>query len=439
MLISNEDKFYTGSVFSSGGKIYRYVKSFEDSKKVLNILKEQGLLGTKIVDTKVFSDEKKLLEHNVISPIIYSGEFTESMAFDCMQNALTLGEKILKNNLYAWDFVPNNFTFYNGDWILYDFEGIDVNSNRFINQARCMFKIFFSSCELTKILKRAELKEYYLNRIKQTNLFKMIPFKNWFLYLIKIELCMLLCKLKQYKLMYFMLNKTLASYSKNFIKKYYIYICTSEEESLFEEIQNMLKTEWGGVKNIFCIGKQAQEYAVYDPDTNINKFVYTDDYEECDKFYNYIYKNGLKHINTAAIYPLLKDEVIPQNYKYRTLYDDFAKERLCRECVINFNYDEIAENNNNEEELLNNISDFTTDKLVLITEKDVIENIKNILVNIFSNVEIHNVNNKKIIFAYNKFNNKKYESKEIYSNSNRGSDADKQSQKILEIIKKHKN
>ena len=51
-------------------------------KKILTTIEQLGNLKDNIVDTKILSKKKGILEHSFINPIIHSGEYTESMLYD---------------------------------------------------------------------------------------------------------------------------------------------------------------------------------------------------------------------------------------------------------------------------------------------------------------------------------------------------------------------
>ena len=71
-------------------KVYRKVNNIESFRKLISVFEAQNLLGSEIVDTKIIDIEKNLLEHPFINPIIHSGEFTISMAYDIMNNAFNV-------------------------------------------------------------------------------------------------------------------------------------------------------------------------------------------------------------------------------------------------------------------------------------------------------------------------------------------------------------
>ena len=74
-------------------KIFYIIENSTDSVyKSTKIYKQdiQNLLGNEIVDTKIIDIEKNLLEHPFINPIIHSGEFTISMAYDIMNCAMNM-------------------------------------------------------------------------------------------------------------------------------------------------------------------------------------------------------------------------------------------------------------------------------------------------------------------------------------------------------------
>ena len=69
-------------VFIQDGRVFRTVSSLDDAMKIIEILSDKKMLGASVVDTKVVSIEDKLLEHKMLTPVVCSGEYTLSMAFD---------------------------------------------------------------------------------------------------------------------------------------------------------------------------------------------------------------------------------------------------------------------------------------------------------------------------------------------------------------------
>ncbi len=433
-----KENVFSPTVKLENGKIIRLVSNINEYPKLIEIITKNGLFGKHIVETKILSYEDNLLEHKYITtPIIYSGEYTESMNYDIARLTIKLCKTLLKDNIYAFDLLPNNYTYTNGNWILYDFEALSLNSYKMINQIRSMFKTYFSSMELTKIIPRKELKEYYLNRMQTEKLMSIIPIKNWLVYFIQMEICLLICKFGFFKTALNILDKILCKYEKHYTKKYYDYNLTEEKEKIFEDINNLINKE--NCNQILLIGEAAREYAIYDKNKDIIKFVYTDDCEKCDEYYNYIHKNELNQIMTALIYPLVNDENISESYIYRAIYDDFAKYRLNSNCTIIFNYDDILNQNKNETELLINLTDFTTQELFIITTKEETKFIEDTLLKYFKECKTYLSGKNRIIHATDKYNKMKYPNKTKYLNVNRGPDAKKHTKKIKEIIDAYKN
>ena len=93
MVLEEKEKIIAGSnkVKICGNRVFRYVDNIDDAKKIIAVC--QNKLGEGVVGTKVYSEEENLLEHEFISPIIHSGEYTESMAYDVTEIALNTAIK----------------------------------------------------------------------------------------------------------------------------------------------------------------------------------------------------------------------------------------------------------------------------------------------------------------------------------------------------------
>lgn len=100
------------------------------------------------------------------------------MALDVTKIAINTAIDLIDSGLYSYDLMPHNYTYHNGEWLLYDFGAIELISKRTKTQTRSMFKISFSSFELLNLVSRKNLKHYFLNRISHLDLLKMINVKN---------------------------------------------------------------------------------------------------------------------------------------------------------------------------------------------------------------------------------------------------------------------
>lgn len=440
-LMNKEDIIFSETVQLKDGKLLRKVENVEESEKIIEILKKNNMLGSCVVDTRVFSVDEKCLEHDFIPNIIYSGEYTESMAFDVTQESVNMAKMLYDEGLYSWDLMPHNFTFCDGKWILDDFGSFSLNPVNVKTQVRSLFKITFSAFELKKVINRKKLKHYYLNRIKTFDLFKMIPFKNWFLFFCKLKFCLLLCSLGLYKQVYYNLDKIFKEYLNSLNRIESDYTLSTKDKNIFEYIEKIVQYE--NAESVFYIGVESAKYAqAGNKNFNLKKFVYIDDYDDCDSFYNFIRKNNIKNISTGVFYPYLFDDEIPNEYKYRALYDSFTAERFKSNAVIISDIDESL--SDNIDEYLDNVSQLTSNLLIIKLNntqfEKYINNLDTKLKKIFNSFEIINFESEYLLVCKQKFNNEilKKTDKE-YINYNRGPEAKYQTKKILEIIKRNKN
>lgn len=356
MVLEEKEKLIAGSnkVKIRGNRVFRYVDNIDDARKIIEVCENN--LGNGIVGTKVFSEEEKILEHEYISPIIHSGEYTESMAYDVTEIAINTALSMVDYGIYSFDLLPHNYTYNNGKWILYDFGAFETTPKNVKTQVRGCFKICFSAFELSKIIERKHLKHYYLNRIKTTALSKMIPVWRFASLELKSLVCKLLYSFGFYKQAYVLLKKILESYKKNFVRKVY-------EPKNFASVYTLDGILYqNAIYTSFIAGQNAVNYAAASKN-DVKKFVYIEDYSLCDEFYNYIYQNGRAEISTAVLYPMVQDEEIPQEYHYRALYDSSAQERFESEAVVITNYSEFFDID--EDFLLKNLSRFGSKLMVL--------------------------------------------------------------------------
>lgn len=431
MVLEEKEKIIAGSnkVKICGNRVFRYVDNIDDAKKIIEV--SQNKLGDGVVGTKVFSEEENLLEHEFISPIIHSGEYTESMAYDVTEIALNTAIKMAECGVYSFDLLPHNYTYHNGKWILYDFGAFEMTPKNVKTQVRGCFKICFSAFELSKIIQRKYLKHYYLNRIKTSALSKMIPVWCFVCLELKSLVCKLLYSFGFYKQAYVLLERILESYKKNFVRKVY-------EPKNFASVYTLDGIlEQNAIYTSFIAGKNSVDYAAASGN-DAKKFVYIEDYSLCDEFYNYIYRNGRAEISTAVLYPMVQDEEIPQEYHYRALYDSFAQERFESEAVVITNYSEFFDID--EDVLLKNLSRFGSKLMVLgfSCKDEKYRNISEKITIYYKSCECIESDDGVFLVGKNRidFERKLCICGKEYTNNNRRECEVLHSEKILEILKK---
>jgi len=431
------------------GKVLREVADTDEAVSVIYIMKECGYYGKNVVETRVYSKKQNLLEHKLISPIIYSGEYSVSMAYDVSEFCLRMGEDALIHSLYAYDLLPHNFTFYDGEWLLYDFGAFEQYPFNFKTQARGTFKITFAAFELLKMLDRAELGQYFLNRISAEKLVYMVSLNRYFIFEVKLLFVKILYHLKLYGASYKFMKYLLRRYRRVFRRKVYSFDSDFEHKnneafSLIEKILNE-----NGVNNIFSVGEMSAAWALKNAD-KYKVSAYLDSYDTCDEIYNYIRKNNIKNIIPAVVYPFIDDAKIPLHYKFRALYDDFAKERFISDVVINLNFEDLLNNKDGVcsagvRSVVQNLSDFS-DKLIILKVKSTflyINDVKEALCKIFERVDTYNCkgnaldeDGNDIIFAASLKKKSCIQKKEkcCYGNENRIALAEKHSDAIIKIL-----
>ena len=414
------DKVLSKTLRIVDGKLLRNVEDISAIKKLIEVLKKKGYIGRTVIDTKIYSEEDRLVEHEILKYIIHSGEYTESMAFDVNMCSLNMALDLINEGVFAYDLLPHNFTFHNGEWFLYDFDSFQLRPEKTITQIRGFFKIIFSNYEILKLISRKELKHYYLTRYRIEDIVKLIPFFRWLVLFTNQVLCNILHKLKAYKLSFIFINKLFEKYSKNYKKNYYDY----KEEKNYFDLNTLLKEN--NIKTAFCIGEDSAKFAISNEKTEnlIQKLVYIDDYELCDKYYNYIVQNKIKNIIPAVLYPLIDDENISKDYCYRAIYDSYAQERFYSDCVVALNFTDKDKSN-----LLKNLSIFTSNMLIL-SNKYFNENDILYLNELFETVEI----NGEYIIAKRKKNKNIPLANKPYIDGNRGALAIKQTWEVLKLI-----
>ena len=171
-----EDKVLSKTLQIKNGKLLRNVDDTLSIKKILEILEKKGYKNNFVVKTQIFSEDEKLIEHEILKYIIHSGEYTESMAYDVNIHSLKMALDLIDEGVYAYDLLPHNFTFYNGKWFLYDFDSFQLNPEKIITEIRGFFKIVFSNFEILRLISRKELGYFYLTRYRIEDIIKLIPF-----------------------------------------------------------------------------------------------------------------------------------------------------------------------------------------------------------------------------------------------------------------------
>ncbi len=311
MIDNSEEINFSDTVKQKDGKIFRIVDNIDETKRIIDIIKNSDYLSDCVVDTKIYSDEKKIVQHEFLKGIIHSEEYTETMAYDVSELALEMCIELEKFGICGWDLLPHNFTFNNGRWILYDFEGLSLETRKIKALARGFFKIVFSSFEFTKLISRKELGQYYLNRVKCSQIFTMIPFVNWLKYFLNLQYSLYLIRTKQFKKMYEFLHKILQNYYSENADKSYVYqpkllFNNNLNNFIVENLQNQC------ISDIFSVGEEAANFSL-PLNENIHKTIYIDDYELCDSVYKYVRNNKMKNVNIGVLYPLENDNEIPAN------------------------------------------------------------------------------------------------------------------------------
>ena len=346
------------AVFKKDGKIYRYVYDIKPIEKIIKIFEQNNIFSNQIVGTTIVDKTKNLLEHEYISPIIHSGEFTTSMALDVTKLSIDMTLNLMNLGVFTFDLLPHQYTYTNGKWLMYDFDSFELAPIHLKAEFRSIFKVSFSSFELLKLLSRKQLKHLFLNRINHSYLAKMLPFFSYLKWVINLECCLLLNNLKLHKLAVILMKKYFENYTKNIERKTYNYKLTQNDKTLYNQIDKILATE--NINSIFAIGEKSAQWSI-NSKNKTPKFVYIDDYDICDGFYNYISKNKYNNISTAVIYPFMQDEEIPQNTNYRGIYDYFAQERYNAQAVIILNSNQLLTDTSDIKNFCQNIMEFSMD------------------------------------------------------------------------------
>ena len=425
-----DNKIYKVQV--NENNVVREVRDINEAQAVIKAAKELDALGNTIIETRILSEEKNLLEHRKIKHIIHSGEYTVSMLYDVTKIALDMAVDFINYGVYSFDLLPHNFTLENGKWILYDFGALQTDSRQAKTQIRSTFKITFAAFELLKVIKREKLKHYFLNRIKAYELTSMIPFWNWIKYMFRLRSTQLFGAMGLYKQAYKSLRNIFIQYEKDYIPKIYEYKISNEEIALFDIIDEIVREM--NVKDVFCTGELSGKWAV-NSDKNLTKFVYIDEYDLCDKYYNYVKTSGITNISTAVLYPLMQDSEISQNLSYRALYDYFAQDRFFADTAIILNFDEISACKDFDlEQFCSAIFEFTDKHIIIKT--GIPTNLTNVLSKIYKEVNVIQKNQFSLIVGKNKIVTEQIVYKQEYANSNRMAFAKEHSKKILKILGK---
>ncbi len=194
-----EDKVLTRTLKIENGRLLRNVEDVSAIKKYIQILSEKGYIDKNVISTSIFSEDEKIIEHQILKYIIHSGEYTESMAYDINLLSIKMALDVIDSKIYAYDLLPHNFTFYNGNWFLYDFDSFSISPKKTITEIRGFFKIIFSNYEILRLINREKLGHYYLTRYRIEDIFSIIPLHRWIYLSFNQIICNLLYKLKLYK------------------------------------------------------------------------------------------------------------------------------------------------------------------------------------------------------------------------------------------------
>lgn len=414
-----EDVVLTKTLKIKDGKLLRLVDDILEVEALVEKLKQRGYIPETVIDAKTFSKEEKLIEHEIIPYIIHSGEYTESMCYDVVSQALDMAIDLVDDGIFCWDVLPHNFTFYNGKWFLYDFDSILLSPIKAKSLVRGFFKLVFPNYEILKTLKREELNEYYLTRYRLCCVYSILPLSRFFVFFYHKTVCSLLLKFKQYKKAFVYLKKMFDVYTKDFNKYLYEY---SNDEELFSLINKMCVEN--NIQNAFCVGEKAANWAINNEFSNslIRKFVYLDNYKTCDEFYNFIVSSNLKNVSTAVLYPLINNNEISKDIKYRALYDTYAQQRFYSDAVISLDV-------NITDDYLSNLKKFSS-KILILNSCNLSASHINQLKEEYECVEVVS----SLIIAKNKKVNLIPKSDRIYDDANRGPLAKEQSTQVKLIL-----
>lgn len=414
-------------------RILREVYSIEEAVTILEALKSEGYYDKYIVETSIYSDEDRILEHKLLKPIIYSPEYTVSMAYDITELGNKMATTLADRGVYSYDLLPHNFTFYNGEWILYDFGAFELTPYNAKTQVRNAFKISFSSFELLKLLERKDLKGYFLNRISNKYIMKMLPLSSYIMFKTRLSICQIMLAMKAYKKAYSLLVDFCNQYKTTLPRKVYSFSSSEEENKIFSNISAQITKP---CENILCLGENATRWAltIFKDFSDTTICSYVDDYDICDEIYNYVRENKITNIIPAVIYPLVSDDKIPENINYRALYDPFAQERFLSDFVI-LDLDEVH-SGHDFDKLIKNLSYFVKDSLIVKVKTSESEEFRTKFNEYFDSTEIKNIDDKNALIIAKIKTLRKNPEEYKYLNNNRMPESEPQSKKTLEIVKK---
>lgn len=419
-------------VIVEDNRVLRVVSKIEDAEAILSAINLQENIKKHIIDTKIFSVSDKLLEHRKIKHIIHSGEFTESMAYDVTRLALDIASYMIDKGIYSYDLLPHNFTLDDGKWILYDFGSFSVDSRKVKTQIRSTFKISFASYELLKLIKRSRMKHYFLNRVRSKCLIHMISFKDWIKWRFEMAYARFLSEIGLYKQMYRYLKEVQMTYDDMHTPLVYKYKPTEYDKEYNTCISKMITSD---IEDILCLGKFGGDFAL-ESNISFSKIVYIDDYDLCDKYYNYVKQKRIPKISSAVFQPLLKDKFISDKVKYRALYDEFTCERFRSDTVI-LDFDEIYDEKQcGINEFLNIISGYSDCSLILKISKNssYFDDVKSTLPSLYKNISVKDFPVSEVIELKEKISNSYTEGTICYKNANRMNEADAQNLALLDIL-----
>lgn len=408
------------------------ISPVDDYIKLLSIINNNDDIKKYIIETQIQSKDNDILKHRKINHIIHSGEFTSSMAYDVTNIAINLTLNLLQYGIFANDLLAHNFTFENGQWILYDFCSFSYNSKGLKTQIRGTFNISFSSFELLNIIPRKKLKHYFLNRIKYSNLIKMISFPCWLNWYINMLLTLFMNDLKMYKLSILFLKRIYEKYSKKYKRRVYNYIINEENKFLYNYIDTIVNKN----SDVLCLGKCMGDWALYSSN-NCTKIYYTDNYDECDEYYNYIVQNKIKNISTAVFQPLAEDEKLQNDLKYRALYDNFTVKRLSSRIVL-VDFEKIYdERYKTLREFCSTIQSYSKEYTIIKLSKNKIlaDRIQDEMRKYFEYSECIDCGKYYILVERSNISAEKVNDIRYYGNDNRSKEAKSQCYAIIDIIK----
>ncbi len=408
------------------------ILSIDDFNKLFLVIQNNKNINEHIIDTKFQSVEKSVLKHRKIKHIIHSSEFTESMAYDVTDTAISMALDFIKYGIFANDLLAHNFTFENGKWILYDFCSFSYNKKGLRAQIRSTFYISFAAFELMKIIKRNKLKHYFLNRIKYSRLIKMISFFNWTKWYLCMEFILLLLSLNFSGTALIFMKKIFDIYNNKHKRNVYKFVTDEEKKKIYELIDNLLSEN----SDVFCVGKFSGDWALFSK-IPAYKVFYTDNYELCDNYYNFIIQNNIKNISPAVLQPLSNDEALCDNLKYRALYDDYTKQRFASDTIL-IDFDEVYdEKYKSPDEFCSVISDYAKNCIIIKLSKNkiLLKQLSTTIKKYFKFIESIELKENYLLSAKCNTSSVKLKNISYYGNDNRAKEQKKQCNAIIKLIK----